>query len=83
MRISTFADRTGVPVSTLRYQESAGLVPTCRTDSGYRIYDDRDIDRVVFVQTAKHVGLTPDEIRELLTVWNTTPVPKYARDYAH
>ena len=57
MLISQFAQHTGVPATTLRYYESAGLVPAERTDSGYRIYGERDVDRVAFIQAAKHVGL--------------------------
>ncbi len=69
MLISQFAEHTGVPATTLRYYESAGLVPAERTDSGYRIYGERDVDRVAFIQAAKHVGLPLGEIRELLAVW--------------
>ncbi|WP_420880730.1 MerR family transcriptional regulator [Rhodococcus sp. (in: high G+C Gram-positive bacteria)] len=73
MLISQFAEHTGVPATTLRYYESAGLVPAERTDSGYRIYGERDVDRVAFIQAAKHVGLPLGEIRELLTVWEHDP----------
>ncbi|MFD3811161.1 MerR family transcriptional regulator [Rhodococcus sp. NPDC058639] len=69
MLISQFAEHTGVPATTLRYYESAGLVPAGRTDSGYRVYEDRDFDRVRFIQAAKHLGLALGEIRELLAVW--------------
>ncbi|MFD6881832.1 MerR family transcriptional regulator [Rhodococcus sp. NPDC060084] len=69
MLISQFAEHTGVPATTLRYYESAGLVPAGRTDSGYRIYRQRDLDRVGFIQAAKHLGLSLGEIRELLAVW--------------
>ncbi|UTM39938.1 MerR family transcriptional regulator (plasmid) [Rhodococcus pyridinivorans] len=73
MLISQFAEHTGVPATTLRFYESAGLAPAGRTDSGYRVYGDRDVDRVAFIQTAKHVGLPLGEIRELLAVWEHDP----------
>lgn len=73
MRISQFAARTGVPATTLRYYESAGLVPAGRTGGGYRLYADRDVDRVAFIQAAKRVGLSLGEIRELLTEWEHNP----------
>ncbi|MCQ8771387.1 MerR family transcriptional regulator [Streptomyces telluris] len=36
MRISPLVERTGVPVSTLRFHESVGLLPAERTPAGYR-----------------------------------------------
>ncbi|MEE2034007.1 MerR family transcriptional regulator [Rhodococcus chondri] len=69
MRISQLAERTGVPSTTLRYYESAGLVPADRTVSGYRVYTDRDVDRIAFIRAAKQVGLSLDEIRDVLDVW--------------
>ncbi|MGU3500710.1 MerR family DNA-binding transcriptional regulator [Mycobacterium sp. C31M] len=40
MRISQLAARSGVPATTLRYYESAGLLRAGRTAAGYRIYDE-------------------------------------------
>ena len=45
-RISDAARRTGLPTSTLRYYERIGLLPAPeRTDSGYRAYEERALDR--------------------------------------
>ena len=65
-RISEVAERTGFSTSTLRFYEDAGLVIPERTASGYRNYDDRDIDVLHFVSRAKHIGLSLDEINELV-----------------
>lgn len=70
MRISQLAERSGVPASTLRYYESAGLLPADRTPSGYRVYDEPALDRLAFIRAAKQVGLPLDEIRELLGAWH-------------
>ncbi|WP_308817023.1 MerR family transcriptional regulator [Pseudonocardia alni] len=68
-RISQLAERVGVPATTLRYYETQGLLPAQRTPSGYRSYDDRDVERVRFIATAKDLGLPLARIRDLLGIW--------------
>ena len=63
------AERSGVPATTLRYYDSAGLLPAERTPSGYRLYDARSLERLEFISSAKFLGLSLEEIGELLTVW--------------
>ncbi|MFG3255318.1 MerR family transcriptional regulator [Streptomyces sp. NPDC048172] len=69
MRISQLAERSGVPATTLRFYESAGLLPSGRTPAGYRTYDESALDRLAFIGAAKHLGLPLEEIGELLGVW--------------
>jgi len=73
VRISEFADQAGVPVSTVRYYERIGLLgaPT-RTGSGYRDYDDDSAIRLLFVSRARKLGLSCEQIAELLPVWGGT-----------
>jgi DNA-binding transcriptional MerR regulator len=68
-RISQLAERCGVPASTLRFYEGAGLLPAERTAAGYRVYGDEALQRLEFIASAKHLGLPLAEIRELLQVW--------------
>ena len=67
--ISQLADRTGVPATTLRFYESAGLLPADRTPGGYRVYDEDAVERLGFITAAKRLGLQLEEIAELLHVW--------------
>jgi DNA-binding transcriptional MerR regulator len=69
-RISELARRTGMPASTLRFYEQAGLLPAARTASGYRVYDEEAVRRLEFISSAKHLGLPLEEIRELLGAWD-------------
>ena len=69
MRISQLAERAGVPASTLRFYEGAGLLPAERSAAGYRLYGPRALERLGFIGTAKRLGLTLEEIAELLGVW--------------
>ncbi|WP_368680654.1 MerR family transcriptional regulator (plasmid) [Rhodococcus opacus] len=58
-----------MPATTLRFYETASLLPAARTTAGYQVYDDTAVDRLAFVSSARHLGLPLEEIRELLEVW--------------
>ncbi len=72
-RISQLAERVGVPATTLRFYESAGLLPAGRTASGYRIYSEEAVERLGFIGAAKRLGLSLEEIAELLEFWERGP----------
>lgn len=64
--ISQASERTGFPPTTLRFYEQAGLVRPQRTSSGYRCYDEDQLELLAFIRRAKGFGLRLDEITELL-----------------
>ncbi|MBT2450412.1 MerR family transcriptional regulator [Streptomyces sp. ISL-43] len=68
LRISQLAERSGVPASTLRFYETAGLLPAERTSSGYRQYGPDAVERLAFISSAKLLGLALEDIRDLLDV---------------
>jgi DNA-binding transcriptional MerR regulator len=73
MRISQLAERIGVATSTLRYYERIGLVPgPGRTASGYRVYGGDAEARLLFITRGKRLGLSLEEIAELVTIWDGT-----------
>jgi DNA-binding transcriptional MerR regulator len=73
VRISELADEVGVPVSTVRYYERIGLLDVPgRTRSGYRDYDQDSATRLLFVARARALGLSCDQIAEMLPVWDGT-----------
>jgi DNA-binding transcriptional MerR regulator len=70
MRISQLAEQAGVPVSTVRYYERIGLLGSpSRSASGYRDYDDEASTRLLFIARSRSLGLTCDQVSELLPVW--------------
>lgn len=69
MRISQLAERSGIPATTLRFYEGAGLLPADRTPAGYRCYGEDAVERLAFIRAAKHLGLSLAEIGRLLPVW--------------
>jgi DNA-binding transcriptional MerR regulator len=67
MRIGELARLGDVNPKTLRYYESIGLLAEpARTPSGYRDYDGSYVDRLTFIRTAQRLGITLDEIKEIL-----------------
>lgn len=62
-KIGEVAKRSGVAVETLRFYESRALiVPTGRTHSGYRLYDESVFERLSFVKKSQAVGFTLDQV---------------------
>jgi DNA-binding transcriptional MerR regulator len=69
--IGEIADRSGFSASALRYYEGIGLVPPAtRTDAGYRVYDDRTLARLAFIDRAKQLGCSLEEITDLVGIWD-------------
>lgn len=67
MRIGELADHLGLTTKTIRYYESIGLMPDpARTPSGYRDYAGADAERLTFIKTAQRLGLSLEEIREII-----------------
>ncbi len=54
MRIGQLAEAVGVDTPTIRFYESVGLLPEPdRRPSGYRDYDQSDVERLRFVRQAR------------------------------
>jgi DNA-binding transcriptional MerR regulator len=76
MTVARLAAETGVSSDTVRYYERIGLLqPPGRTSAGYRQYDGSAVDRIRFIRGVQRLGLTLEEIGELLTVRDTGECP--------
>ena len=70
MNISAASSAAGLPVKTVRYYADIGLVSaSSRTASGYRLYDDGAVRKLVFIRRAREFGFSIDECRELLSLY--------------
>ena len=68
-QIGELAKRCGVTADTLRFYEKNALIkPAGRSDSGYRLYSAENQKQVAFILRAKDLGLSLDEIKELLEI---------------
>lgn len=69
--VSEVAAKTGFSSSALRYYDELGLVrPVARTEAGYRLYDDRSVELLRFISRAKRLGLSLEDITDLVALWN-------------
>lgn len=59
------ARATGVSADTIRYYERIGVLPKAvRSTSGYRVYPESAVERVLVVQRALRIGFTLEEMAD-------------------
>ena len=66
LKIGELSERTGVPVSAIRYYADEGLIHAYRTNAGQRRFARADIRRVSFILIAQQLGLSLEEIGAIL-----------------
>jgi DNA-binding transcriptional MerR regulator len=67
LKVGALAKRAGLTVRTLHHYDEIGLVsPSGRTRSGHRMYGDADVERLQRVLSLRQLGLSLEQIRELL-----------------
>jgi DNA-binding transcriptional MerR regulator len=70
MRIGELARRAGVTTRTVRYYEGLGLLPAPRREgAGHRQYDGDALTRLAKIDWLKRMGLTLDEIAEVIPLY--------------
>ena len=70
------AKAVGVSPKAIRIWEFKGLLPpTERTEAGYRIFTDDDIEILRFIGRAKTLGLTLPEIKSILDLHRQGTAP--------
>lgn len=68
--IGQAAKAVDLPTKTVRYYADVGLVtPSTRSQSGYRLYSEREIRKLVFVRRARYFDFSVDECRDLLDLY--------------
>ncbi len=67
LKIGEVCERVGLSLRTVRYYEEVGLLtPTDRSPGGFRLYSESDVERLAVLKGMKPLGLTLEEIRELM-----------------
>lgn len=65
--IGKVAQKTGLSPKTIRYYEEISLLPLRpRTESGYRLYEEADVKRLLFIRRAKELGISLRRISAIL-----------------
>jgi MerR family redox-sensitive transcriptional activator SoxR len=64
--IGHIAERAGVPVSTVRYYETLGLIPAVRSSGNVRLFPRHVLRRIALIQVSVRYGISLAEVAVLL-----------------
>ena len=68
MHIGEVAARTDLSVRSLRHWEDVGLLqPSGRTDGGFRLYTEGDVEKILVIRRMKPLGFSLDQMRDVLS----------------
>jgi DNA-binding transcriptional MerR regulator len=71
--IGKAASLTGVSAKMIRHYEEIGVLKKAsRTESGYRLYNQSQIQQLGFIRQARNLGFSMLEIQSLLEFWLDT-----------
>ncbi len=74
--IGQVTNLSGIPIRTIRYYESLGLVESSgRTEGGFRQFSIDVLTRLAFIKRAQSLGLSLEEIRDILQVYDQGQPP--------
>lgn len=63
MQIGEVAARTELSLRSLRHWEEVGLLrPSGRTEGGFRLYTDADVEKILVIRRMKPLGFTLDQM---------------------
>lgn len=67
LTVGRLGKMTGLSAKSIRYYEREKLIPRAnRSPAGYRLYPQSIVSRLRFIQKAKAIGFTLDEVRKML-----------------
>lgn len=80
IQIGEVAERIGLSLRTIRHYEEVGLaVPSARSEGGFRLYVEDDVERLRVIMQMKPLGFSLEEMRELLGLLDAGPDADPAR----
>lgn len=67
MQIGEVAARTDLSLRSLRHWEEVGLLkPSGRSDGGFRLYTEADVDKILVIRRMKPLGFTLDQMKAVM-----------------
>lgn len=81
--IGEVAEQSGLPIKTIRYYDELGLLKLSgRTKGGFRQFSSEVLYRLAFIKRAQNIGLSLEEIGELLKEYDKPgfPCPKIKKE---
>jgi Cu(I)-responsive transcriptional regulator len=83
MNIGEASKASGVTAKMIRYYESIGLIPKAgRTESGYRVYSNIEVNTLRFIHRAREFGFSIAQIRRLVSLWQGQQPSRDVKDVA-
>ncbi|WP_158999281.1 Cu(I)-responsive transcriptional regulator [Pigmentibacter ruber] len=68
--IGVAAKKSGIHIKMIRYYEEQGLLTKLkRSEAGYRLYQENDVQVLLFIKSARELGFSINEIKKLLDLW--------------
>lgn len=68
MHIGEVATRTDLSLRSLRHWEEVGLVqPSGRTDGGFRLYTEADVEKILVIRRMKPLGFSLDQMKSVMS----------------
>jgi len=69
LQIGEVARKTGIGIDAIRFYERARLLSRpARTKGGYRVYQQRELADLAFIQKAQQLGFSLKEIHDLFSI---------------
>jgi DNA-binding transcriptional MerR regulator len=82
-KVGELAEATGLTVRTLHHYDEIGLLePSARTESGHRLYDETDVQRLYRIVALRQIGLSLDEVKACFDEEGADPRPTLQRHLA-
>lgn len=67
MQIGEVATRTELSLRSLRHWEDVGLLtPSGRSEGGFRLYTESDVDKILVIRRMKPLGFSIDEMKAVM-----------------
>ncbi|WIV44718.1 MerR family transcriptional regulator [Glutamicibacter nicotianae] len=67
LHIGDMVEATGLSHRTIRHYDEVGLLPaSTRSEGGFRVYTESDLQRMLVIRSMKPLGFTLEEMGELL-----------------
>jgi len=73
LKISELSKKTGASIRSIRHYEKKNLITAVRLENGYREFDESAIKRIRIIQLYLGLGLTTEQIEEILKCEDNGP----------
>ena len=81
MQIGEVATRTELSLRSLRHWEEVGLLtPSGRTEGGFRLYAEADVDKIMVIRRMKPLGFSLDQMKAAMADIETLAKDEVAQD---